>query len=168
MKQLSGTAKHNLALLAIGLGALFIVVVAVLAVSPRNVMSGPVGATGVPIASAGNYAPQNEHVTDLELPLVQLEGTWQYKKDGTAFTATVTGRDIKIAWITGEDTTATYWHGTFETAESPGHTITSTKTEASDEIVMSQSTTKDFAIGEDSITFDFSAMGFTTKVVMHR
>lgn len=160
---MSRKMKHNLALVGICLFVLIGVVVAVLAVSPRNVMSGPPGETHV--ANSQQYPVP---LAGLDLPLVQLEGQWYYKKDGTAFVATIQGRDIKIDWITDEGTSMLYWHGTFETAESPGHVIASTKTEAHDEIVMSQSQSKDFTINNNSIVFDFAAMGFKTKVTLTR
>lgn len=152
--------KHNLALIGVALFVLIGVVVAVLIASPRNVTSGPVG------QAAGTQ--EYSQVDSLKLPLIQLEGDWQYKKNDLAFTAKVVGQDIKIEWVTTEGTSATYWHGTFKTSESPGHTINSIKTEDASEIVLSQSANKDFLINDDSIAFDFKAMGFTTKIVLSR
>lgn len=138
--------------------------VVVLFVSPRNAFSGPVGQN----ATAAQYNDQREQTAGLTLPLTHLEGRWYMKEDATAFIATVSGNSIKIEMLTGDDISSTYWHGTFETAEAPGKVITSTKTEAREEIVLAQGTTKDFTIGTDSITFKFSALGFSKNVELRR
>jgi hypothetical protein len=104
----------------------------------------------------------------LILPMVQLEGDWTWKKDDTAFNATVHGQDIKIVLTSSDGSSMTYWHGTFKSEDSLGSTITSTKTESPDEIVISQSTTKDFKIDSDNITFTFSAMGVSRPVMLTR
>lgn len=160
MRNLSTTTKHNLALIGAGLFVLVAVVLVVLAVSPRNVASGPVG--------EGWASSHYDQKAGLTLPLVQLEGDWYIKEDAIAFQAKVEGESIKIAMIAGDGTSATYWHGTFKTAESPNSTITSNKTEAADEIVLSQSASKDFKIGPNAITFTYSALGFSRQITMTR
>ena len=155
--------KHNLALVGVCLFVLIGVIVAVLAVSPRNVTSGAPGETNV-IGTEKYNVPQ----AGFELPMVNLEGNWSTKENDTAFNAVVKGDDIKIEMVTDDGVSALYWHGTFKPAESPKATITSTKTEASDEIVISQSATKDFTIGGDTITFKFSALGFSKNLELHR
>lgn len=147
--------KHNLALVGICLFVLLGVVVAVLMAAPRNVMSGPVGATGVPAAG-------------FNLPMANLEGKWSAEENDTVFIATVQGDDIKIEMVMEDNVSALYWHGTFKSQESPKAVITSTKTESPDEIVISQSTTKDFTIGGDSIMFKFSALGFSKDIELRR
>lgn len=148
--------KHNLGIVGICAFVLAAFVAVVLLVSPRNVMSGPPGETNaVPLAG-------------LELPLTHLEGQWSANENGTKFVATVVGNDIKIDMNGDGGVSALYWHGTFQTAESPGNTIVSTKTEGHDEIVLAQKNTKDFVVGENKIEFQFEAMGFKTKVVMTR
>lgn len=160
-KTLSETTKHNLGLIAVAAFALVAIVVAVLAVSPRNIMSGPPGETAV------QTSQNNVPLAGLELPLTHLEGQWYMKEDGTEFVGTVQGNDIEIQMMSN-GVGALYWHGTFKTAESPGNIITSTKTESPDEIVISQSQTKDFTIGQNSITFKFSAMGFSKNIELRR
>lgn len=136
----------------------------VIVFSERNAFSGPVGQNATP----AQYNDQREQTAGLTLPLTHLEGQWYMKEDATAFIATVNGNDIKIEMVTGDGLSSTYWHGTFETAEAPGKVITSTKTEAREEIVISQSQSKDFTIGTDSITFKFSALGFSKNVELRR
>ena len=150
--------KHNLGIIGICAFVLAGIVTVVLIVSPRNVTSGAPGetsTTAVPLAG-------------LELPLTNLEGQWSANESGTKFVATVVGNDIKIDMNGDEGVSALYWHGTFQTAESPGSVIVSTKTENHDEIVISQSQTKDFTIGSESIKFKFSAMGFSKEVELRR
>lgn len=150
--------KHNLGVIGICAFVLATIVTVVLVVSPRNVTSGAPGETStaaVPLAG-------------LELPLTHLEGQWSADENGTKFIATVVGNDIKIEMNSDDGVSALYWHGTFQTAESPGNTIVSTKTENHDEIVISQSTTKNFTVGSDWIKFKFSAMGFSKDVELRR
>jgi len=161
MERLTRKAQ-NIIIVLIAIAMVGLGVAVVLIFSPRNVASGPVGET----ATAAQYNPQKP--AGLVLPLVQLEGDWYIKEDSIAFTANVKGDSIKIEMLTGEGSSATYWHGTFKTAESPNSTITSEKTEASDEIVLSQGATKDFQIGTDGITFKFSALGFSRQITLKR
>lgn len=119
----------------------------------------------------GGHAAEAVLPTDqgLILPLVQLEGEWYYEKDGTEFKAVVAGREIKVDWTSEGDVTGLYWHGTFETAESPTVTLQSQKIELPDEIVLSQDATKDFRITQDgAMTFQFSALGFTRTIELRR
>lgn len=161
MNRLTRKAQNTIIVLVaiamVGLG-----VAVVLIFSPRNVTSGPVGET----ATAAQYNPQKP--AGLVLPLVQLEGDWYIKDDSVAFQAKVVGESIKIEMITSDGTSATYWHGTFKTAESSGSTIVSDKTEGDDEIVLSQDASKDFQIGPNGITFKFSALGFSKQVTLTR
>ena len=158
MQNLTKTAKHNLALVGVCIFVLIVVVVAVVLASPRNVTSGPVGESN---ASA-------QQVDGLVLPLVPLEGDWKVQNNDYSFAAKVEGSTIKIEMLSGDGYSAVYWHGTFKTAESPNNTIVSTKTEASDEIVLSQDDTKSFAIGTDGITFKYSVLGFSKMVTLTR
>lgn len=156
------TKTQNIIIVCVAVAVLALGVAVVLIFSPRNVTSGPVGEN----ATAAQYNPQKE--AGLVLPLVQLEGDWYMKEDSIAFAAKVEGESIKIEMITGDGTSATYWHGTFKTAESPNSTIVSDKTEAREEIVLSQDATKDFVVNADGITFKFSALGFSKMVTLKR
>lgn len=104
----------------------------------------------------------------LVLPIVQLEGQWFSHDNDVVFTATVTGQIIEIQSSFSGETSALYWNGSFKSAESPGATITSNKIDLPDEIILSQSASKDFQINRDSMTFEFSAMGFKKKVTLTR
>jgi hypothetical protein len=152
------TLKHNLPLVGLAGFVLIVVVAVVMIFSPRNVLSGPPGET------TQNHVP----LAGLELPLTDLQGQWSVKENDTSFVGTVVGNDIKIEMLAGDGASALYWHGTFKTSESPGSVVTSTKTEGHDEIVISQSQTKDFTIGQNSITFKFSALGFSKNLEMRR
>lgn len=156
-KRLQNTIIVLVSIFVLGLG-----VAVVLLFSPRNVMSGPVGESG----TSAQYNPQK--VNGLVLPLVSLEGDWVVKDGDLNFSAKVEGSSIKIEMLSADGYSATYWHGTFKTAESPNATIVSTKTEAREEIVLSQSATKDFTISPDGITFKYSALGFTKQVTLKR
>jgi len=102
----------------------------------------------------------------LELPLVQLDGEWTAEENGSRIVATVQNGLITMV-MQNEGSQMTYWHGTFKTAESPGATILSTLVEIN-EIVMSSATEKNFVVGENSLSFELTAMGMTTTVVLNR
>lgn len=110
---------------------------------------------------------QSTEATGLVLPLVSLEGSWQAEMNDSTFKAVVATNAISIKLVSSDGTTMNYWHGTFKTAESPGHNVDSTKIET-DEVYLSRSKNKVFSIGSDSLSFDFSAMGVTKTVVMTR
>jgi hypothetical protein len=162
MKKLS-VKVQNIIVIAVAAAVLALGVAVVLIFSPRNAFSGPVGKN----ATSAQYNPQQVD-GGFFLPLVPLEGDWYIKDDSLAFIAKVEGESIKIEISTGEGYSTTYWHGTFKTAESPNSTITSTRTEADDEIVLVQDAVKDFQIGTDGITFKFSALGFSKIVTLKR
>lgn len=113
----------------------------------------------------GDNSSKNAQV-GIELPMVQLDGTWAADENGTRFLATV--KDEKISIDMGDDaSTMLYWYGTFKHVESPGADITSTKLKT-DKLVLSGADAKDFTVENDTITFEFEAMGAKKKVVMTR
>lgn len=152
----ANTRRHNVLIVCMVVAVAFAIAVIVLVTPDQKNTTTPAGSIA-PIPNAG-----------LVLPLVQLEGQWFSKDDGTMFVATVTGEDLEIQVSFSGETSALYWHGTFKTSESPGVTITSNKTERPEEIVLAQSPTKDFRIERDAITFKFSAMGFSKMVTLKR
>ena len=103
----------------------------------------------------------------LVLPLVQLEGSWMAEENGVVFRATVTQRSIEIKMTSGDGAVMNYWNGTFETAQSPGKNIESKAVETN-EVYLSTAKTKTFSIGEDSILFEFKAMGMTKLMELKR
>lgn len=161
-KRLSIKAQNTIIVL-VAIAVLGLGVAVVLLFSPRNITSGPVGEA----ATTAQYNPQKVD-NGLVLPLVPLDGDWSMKEDALTFAAKVEGTSIKIEMITADGYSATYWHGTFKSSESPSATIVSNKTEATDEIVLSQDATKDFAIGTDGITFKYSALGFSRNITLKR
>ena len=135
-------------------------VVAVVLFSPRSPMNKK--------AEVLPYSTSQNSANGLVLPLVQLDGQWFSRDKDTTFIATVAGQEIEVQVSFSGETSALYWHGSFKSAESPGVAVASTKIELPDEIVLSQSASKNFEIKQDAIVFDFSAMGFTQKVTMTR
>jgi hypothetical protein len=134
----------------------------VLTLSPRNQHQ----AVAVPPpAGVDQYPAMNQPVTDLELPLVQLEGVWQYKQNDVAFVARVEGQHIAIDLVSADGSSIAYWDGSFKTAESPGNAVTSIR---SDEVALSQDTSKDFRVNEGSLVFPFKAMGVTKNIELTR
>jgi hypothetical protein len=103
----------------------------------------------------------------LELPLVQLDGEWMAEANGSKLVGTVHDETIRIV-MQNEGYEMAYWHGTFRTADSPGATILSTLVETPGELVMSSATEKNFVVQENTISFELTAMGMTTTVIMNR
>jgi hypothetical protein len=118
-----------------------------------------------PPAGIDQYPAMNQPVSDLELPLVELEGVWQFKQNDVAFVARVEGQHIAIDMVGADGTSIAYWDGSFKTAESPGHAVTSVR---SDEVALSQDTSKDFRVNEGSLVFPFKAMGVTKNIELTR
>lgn len=108
-------------------------------------------------------AQGNAPVIGIQLPVTSLDGSWYYEKNNVKFDAEVANDTIKIDIVTEPGDSMAYWHGTFKGTDD---TITS---EALDDgFVLSQDKTKDFQVGDDSLSFKFTAMGVTTTVVLHR
>lgn len=123
--------------------------------SPSNVAQ--------PVAGANQYVVPN---VALEVPPVQLDGKWLAKTNDTGFTAQIKNNTIKIDMIGSDETSFLYWSGSFKSEEVVGNTIASNADGA--DFVLSQDDTKDFAVGENTLTFEFRAMGMKKMVVLSR
>lgn len=103
---------------------------------------------------------------DLELPLVQLNGTWSSSDNGTQFVATVGNNVVSIEMVKG-DTSMLYWNGTFGTEGAAGDILVSNKSDV-ERPMLSSADSKDFTVGDDTLSFQFEAMGMMKTVVMMR
>jgi hypothetical protein len=117
----------------------------------------------VPVAGAEQYAPPAE----INLPLVQLEGSWRAEYNGTVFVAKVASEIIEIDLQSADGSTMKYWYGTFKSSESAGQSVTSNIVDTQ-EIVLSQAKSKVFAVEKHSLSFEFKAMGVTKVVELKR
>lgn len=122
----------------------------------------------VVVAVVSLLMPEDDPSEDvsLSLPLVELTGTWTSETGVSRFTATVENNEINIE-LGDESASMLYWYGTFKESESPGAVIVSEKLET-DKVVLSGADAKDFTIENDTIIFEFEAMGAKKKVVMTR
>lgn len=125
------------------------------------------------LGCSGNESPiprndlKAQAVADQVAPTMNLEGVWTHKTDkGGVFEATVAAKSIKILMKTPNDTSLVYWNGTFESRQMLGAVVVSQVNE--DAFVVSKSTSKDFVVGADTLTFDFTQMGMTKKVELKR
>lgn len=101
------------------------------------------------------------------VPVMNLEGVWSYKNEkGGVFEATVTSKSVKILMKTPDDTSLVYWNGTFDSNQTAGATVVSKVDE--DAFILSKSTSKEFVVGIDTLTFDFTQAGKTKKVELRR
>jgi hypothetical protein len=149
-------STHTVIKIFLALGILVGALFAVLSMSAAVPEGSPTVATSV---------TQTPNV-GLELPLVPLTGKWVAESNGTQFIATVDNSNITID-IVNDGVSVTYWNGTFSTSESPGATITSNVIDP-DRMVLSNAVSKDFGVQKDQVTFDFTVMSMTKKVVMTR
>jgi hypothetical protein len=109
--------------------------------------------------------PETPPAAGIELPLVQLDGTWTAERNGSKFVATVKDDTIDIQF--GDNLSSmTYWYGTFKMAEEQGASIDSKLID--DRVVMSRAKSKSFQLKDDALWFEFKAMGMTTKVGLIR
>jgi len=103
----------------------------------------------------------------VDLPMQTLDGGWTADSgNGAILNATVQNDSIVIV-MENEGASMTYWAGTFASSADVGDTITSNKLEM-DQVVLSSASTKDFVIGDGTVSFELKAMGMTTTVVMNR
>jgi hypothetical protein len=104
----------------------------------------------------------------IQLPVMNMDGDWRAEDDGTGtqFNATVFENTINIKMV-NTSMSVTYWNGTFQSSVAPGKTVVSTFVDP-ETVVLSSATSKEFAIDENGMTFDFIAMGLTKKVRLVR
>ncbi|MBP2215968.1 hypothetical protein [Arthrobacter sp. CAN_C5] len=103
-----------------------------------------------------------------------LTGTWTQSNSNSEDSyqqATITDDTISIDWVSdGGDTTAIYWIGTFEEPADAEETFAWTSirdAEATDmAILAATSDDKEFTYEGDTITYEVSALGTTTKVAL--
>lgn len=146
-----------LAVITIAAGGLFLIS---MTTSTGNIENPPI-VTSVPFARL--EAP----VTPEAPPQMNLDGAWTFKTDkGGVFDATVKDRTIKIIMKAPNGTSMLYWNGTFETYKSAGSVIVSNLLD--DKAVLSQSTTKNFTVGENTLSFSFTMSGVTRMVDLER
>lgn len=104
--------------------------------------------------------------TLVETPLPDLKGEWSAQDNGAYFDATIVEDSIRIRFVNG-DTSMIYWNGTFNSQSASGVTLVSNRIDL-DEIILSGSPSKDFLIENNTISFEFKAMGMTKMVVLTR
>lgn len=105
--------------------------------------------------------------TGVAPPVMNLNGTWMFATDkGGVFEATVADKIIKIVMKAPTGTSMVYWNGTFETYQSAGGQIVSQVVE--DKAVLSKSKTKNFTVGDDTLSFSYTAAGVTKTVELKR
>lgn len=102
----------------------------------------------------------------VELPISNLTGTWTVEKNGTTFSAEVTNDKITITMST-DNMNMVYWYGSFDAGVSEGQTVVSEKLDRS-RMVMSGAASKIFVIGDNTMSFEATAMGVSKTVVLTR
>lgn len=120
----------------------------------------------LPEASPTVVAEDASLVPGVQLPLPNLDGAWVAENNGARFEATVSTQDIVINFV-NNGSSMIYWNGSFNSQSASGVTVVSNKIDI-DELVLSNADAKDFLIENDTISFEFKAMGMSKIVVMTR
>lgn len=103
----------------------------------------------------------------VELPVaVDLNGKWIANDDDRVFTAEITSETITIN-ISKGNTSMFYWYGSFDPTTPVGQIAVSHKLE-SDQRVLSGADSKDFLVGDNRISFEFTIMSVTKKLDLQR
>lgn len=102
----------------------------------------------------------------VDLPLPDLSGEWSAEDNGVVFAASITDELIRIRLVNG-NSSMIYWNGTFDSRSASGVTLVSNKIYL-DEIILSGSDSKDFLVEDNTISFEFKAVGMTKTVVLTR
>jgi hypothetical protein len=114
---------------------------------------------------ANNIVVQS--ATEEIAPIMDLKGVWTFKTPkGGVFEATVTEKSIEILMKAPGDASLVYWNGTFDPNQLMGAVVNSIVNE--DASILSQSKSKEFTVGIDVLSFDYTQMGMTKKVDLHR
>lgn len=103
----------------------------------------------------------------IELPVaVDLNGNWMVNDEGRVFTAEITSETITITLSKG-NTSVLYWYGSFDPTIPVGQIVVSDKLE-SDKMIVSRADSKDFLVGDNRLSFEFTVMGVTKKLELQR
>lgn len=120
----------------------------------------------VPEGSPSVQAPgpqQQIAVPVAEPPLHDLNGTWTGDVDnGTTMTGTVNGDSIQIVFEK-DNCKMIYWNGTFQPAATIGDVVLSSKVDIP-KAVLSTADSKRFVVGNETMSFEISALGVTKTV----
>lgn len=142
----------------VGVG-LFVVIMGV-TMTGKSQPSGSIGSVTTTTVTTGNLPVEPKGVA--KEVVVNLSGKWTANINGTDFNVDVTDTTITIKLAKGGNTML-YWYGTFSNTTSMGKTITSDKLDI-DKAVLSGAASKNFVVGDNSLTFEVSAMGQTRDV----
>lgn len=97
-----------------------------------------------------------------------MNGSWESPADnGVKIVATIENTTIKIS-MKSADITMVYWTGTFPAKVTVGDTVASVKNDDEMQMTMDTVKTKNFIIGDNSLTFDMGMMNVTKTVHMSR
>jgi hypothetical protein len=118
-----------------------------------------------PVPLAGQYNPPEKGPIS---SVLNLEGSWTHTTDkGGVFETTITDKTIKIVMKAPTGTSMVYWYGSFGPYQYNGVEVTSNVIEEGT-AVLSQSKSKRFVVGPDTLSFSFTAMGITKTVELRR
>jgi hypothetical protein len=130
-----------------------------------NATTGSPTVDNSPVPLAGQYNPPEKGPIS---SVLNLEGSWTHTTDkGGVFETTIDNKTIKIVMKAPNGTSMVYWYGSFGPYQYNGAEVTSNVIEE-DTAVLSQSNSKRFVVGPDTLSFSFTAMGVTKTVELRR
>lgn len=128
------------------------------------------GGSEAPVAQNGaTSSPTVQQVEQKENPTIpeSLLGNWKNDDPNMHMSAVVANGTIEIVFES-DTSSALYWKGTFPESATNGQDISSQgDTEALDASLMGSSeTVKEFTYDDGNITYELTALGVTTRVVL--
>jgi hypothetical protein len=152
----------------IAAGVFSIVVIASAIVVVLRLFSlSPEGATPVNSSTISSSTETTASVPEINTPVQNLNGDWM-ADDGSGVIIRGVVKDGQITLtLNKENAKMLYWFGTFQPIAGPGNIVKSVGIEIP-KAVLSTATSKDFVVGENTISFELSAAGNTTIVELRR
>lgn len=105
---------------------------------------------------------------------LSFNGPWSAQVNSTSFMTTITGDDIEIQWVEGDDTSGLYWKGTFPVPASMTQgsefdiKSTGDVSAMSASLFGSQDDQKTFTYKNGKLNFKMTVAGVTTIVHLER
>jgi len=117
---------------------------------------GPDGHSSFERAGAAQPTP-----TVVPVEASTLDGAYEGESYGVQIRASVEGKSIVIT-MTNENTTITYWRGSFDNLAKPGTNIASVKDNT--QALLVESDTKEFTVGNGTLSYTMTMMGVSRQI----
>jgi hypothetical protein len=115
-------------------------------------------------SSFENAGAAQPHQAAVPVEATTLDGAYVGESNGVDIRASIEGKTIVVT-MTNEGTTITYWRGSFDNLAPVGTNVGS----VADNTValLSQSNTKEFTVGDRTISYTMTMMGVSRQIELH-